>query len=140
MLSNRYLKYEKQNVDILHDILEVNKKVYNFDFTDKILRAIYRIDQRNEPLIKQIISNFNEGSKNTVTLIPQIIFSKVNSFGVIDKNELLEICQASERFFRKNLSENQISIQREILQLEGKTPAQIDEAIKKQMQYGSVHK
>ena len=80
--------------------------MYNFDFTDKILRAIYRIDQRNEPLIKQIISNFNEGSKNTVTLIPQIIFSKVNSFGVIDKNELLEICQASERFFRKNLSEN----------------------------------
>jgi hypothetical protein len=44
MLSNRYLKYEKQNVEILHDILEVNKKVYNFDFTDKILRAIYRID------------------------------------------------------------------------------------------------
>lgn len=44
MLSNRYLKYPKQNVEILHDILEVNKKVYNFDFTDKILRAIYRID------------------------------------------------------------------------------------------------
>jgi tRNA A37 N6-isopentenylltransferase MiaA len=70
MLSNRYLKQEQQNVQTLHDILEVNKKVSNFDFTDKILRAIYRIDQRNEPLIKQIIENFNEGSKNTVTLIP----------------------------------------------------------------------
>lgn len=71
-----------------------------------------------------------------MTLIPQIIFSKVNSFGVIDKNELLEICQASERYFRKNLSDSQIQLQRQILQLEGKSTQQIDEAIKRQLQYG----
>lgn len=33
-------------------MLDLNKKVLNFDYTDRILRAVYKIDQQNEPLIK----------------------------------------------------------------------------------------
>ena len=62
-------------------------------------------------MINEIIKNFEMGAKNTVTLIPQIILSKgvrhtakgtlLNKYGLIDQAQLLEICQASERYFRK---------------------------------------
>lgn len=74
--------------------MEVNKKLLNYDFTDKILRQIYLINQSNESLINEIIKNFEMGAKNTVTLIPQIIMSKgirhtasgtlLNKFGIIN--------------------------------------------------------
>jgi hypothetical protein len=74
MLTNRFLKYSDcetiQDSIILQKMLDLNKKVLNFDYTDRILRAVYKIDKQNEPLIKQIIENFDKGSKNTVTLIP----------------------------------------------------------------------
>ena len=50
------------------------------------------------------------GAKNTISLIPQIIFRKgmvlndkqsnINRFGKINKQELLQIFQATERFFK----------------------------------------
>lgn len=83
-------------------MLEVNKKLFNFDFTDRLLRQIHLINQSNELLINDIIENFEMGAKNTVTLIPQIILSKgvkfsannaiLNKYGLIDQAQLLEIC------------------------------------------------
>ena len=40
-------------------MLDLNKRVYNFDYTDKILRQVYKINKQNEPLIEQIIENFD---------------------------------------------------------------------------------
>ena len=51
-------------------MLEVNKNLFNFEFTDRILRSIHLINQSNESLINDIIKNFEMGAKNTVTLIP----------------------------------------------------------------------
>lgn len=75
-----------------------------------------------KPLILEIMKNFEYGAKTTVTLIPQIIFGQgvsqttqglsLNKFGEINDSELLEICQAGERYFRKKVSDNQIKIQR----------------------------
>jgi|TARA_B110000285_G_scaffold227088_1_gene287818 hypothetical protein len=44
----------------------------------------------------------------------------MNTFGEINQNGLLEICQASERYFRKRITDNQNKIQREIMALQGK--------------------
>jgi len=56
-------------------MLTVNKLLKNFQFTDRILRKIYQLDQSKEEFIEEIISNFDYGSKSTITLIPQILFT-----------------------------------------------------------------
>ena len=83
MLTNRFLKHLKshsiQDYEILNQILNINKKLHNYEFTDRILRSIYRADKLNKSLIKVIMQNLDQGSKNTVTLIPKIIFSRGSS-------------------------------------------------------------
>ena len=83
MLTNRFLKLLKghaiEDHEILYQILNINKKLHNYEFTDRILRSIYRTDKFNKSLIKEIMQNLDQGAKNTVTLIPQIIFSRGSS-------------------------------------------------------------
>ena len=75
----------------------MNKKLYNFELIDRILRTLYDIIDDNEMFIKEILENCQFGAKNTVTLIPQIIFKmgigleETNQYGEIDQKELLEI-------------------------------------------------
>ena len=63
LLTNRFIKYSKCETvldsEILQKMLDLNKRVYNFDYTDKILRQVYKINKQNEPLIEQIIENFD---------------------------------------------------------------------------------
>ena len=115
MLSRKFLSASRRRTEFEHGVLkkmlEVNKRLLNYDFTDKILRQIHQINQSKESLLNEIIKNYEMGVKNTVTLIPQIIMSKgvrhtangtlLNRYGLIDQGQLLEICQASERYFRK---------------------------------------
>mmetsp|Transcript_10037 Transcript_10037/g.15281 ORF Transcript_10037/g.15281 Transcript_10037/m.15281 type:complete len:198 (+) Transcript_10037:2711-3304(+) len=49
---------------------------------------------------------------------------------------MLEIFQASERFFKKKTTSQQLKLQREVMTLEGKTPAEIDAELRKHQQYG----
>ena len=74
MLTKRFLKLLKthniEDYSILNKILDINKKLHNYEFTDRILRSIYKADKLNKSLIKVIMQNLDKGSKNTVTLIP----------------------------------------------------------------------
>jgi len=95
-LTTQYLKHAETQVPILKNLLEANKKLLNYEYTDRILRLVHK-GGSNQSLIMDIINNFEFGAKNTVTLIPQIIFGKGtqqggNSFGQIDQAQLLEIC------------------------------------------------
>jgi hypothetical protein len=146
MLSRRFLRASSRRTEYEHGVLkkmlEVNKCLFSYDFTDRILRSIHLINQSNESLINEIIKNFEMGAKNTVTLIPQIILLKgvrytakgtlLNKYGLIDQAQLLEICQASERFFRKKHLHTSTQLQRQILSLEGKTSQQIEDILKRQ--------
>lgn len=50
--------------------------LYNFDNTDRILRCAFKQDKLNNNLIVEIIRSAEMGAKNTISLIPQIIFRK----------------------------------------------------------------
>ena len=50
--------------------MNINKKLFNYKFTDQVLRTIYNLSPKDCNLISEILSNFNYGAKNTVTLIP----------------------------------------------------------------------
>lgn len=56
--------------DLMASILECNKKLLNFRFTDKVLRTLYKIEQSDQAFIQTIFENFDFGAKSTVTLIP----------------------------------------------------------------------
>ena len=116
MLTSKLINsFRTKDPSILHKMLETNIKIGNYEHTDKILRLIYKIDNQDEKLMLQILKYFDKGAKNTVTLIPQIIFQKgikfaangqnMNKFGEVNQSELLNLCQASERFFRKQITD-----------------------------------
>ena len=75
MLTIRFLKHKSQaktgtSVEILRNIMNINKKLFNYKFTDQVLRTIYSLSPKDSNLISEILSNFSYGSRNTVTLIP----------------------------------------------------------------------
>jgi len=41
---NSYVRKTEDEYNVLQHMLLVNKKLYNYDFTDKILRQIYKIN------------------------------------------------------------------------------------------------
>ena len=140
LVKNFRAKTSIKEANILHKMLETNQNIGNYEHTDKILRLIYKIDNQDEKLIQEILKYFDKGAKNTVTLIPQIIFQKgikyaangqnMNKFGEVNQTELLNLCQASERFFRKQISDKQLNITRKIMELEGKSKDEIQTEIK----------
>lgn len=137
MLTKEFLKSsDLQNPRdklVLRNMLKSNQTLLNYGFTDRLIRGLCKIDSNHENLLKEIITNFDKGAQNTVTLIPQLVIGNksVPDLGKIEKNHLLEICQAAERYFRKKLSDSQSDIKRKIMTFEGKTAAEIDEVIKR---------
>jgi len=55
---------------VLSNILNTNKMLYNFDNTDRILRCAFKQDKLNNNLIVEIIRSAEMGAKNTISLIP----------------------------------------------------------------------
>ena len=123
----------KQYMSIGAEDHEANTKLLNLcrtlgclDHLDTILRKMWlRGDYEDEKaLIQEILANYDKGAKQTISLVPNIIIGRYPdcSYSLVEYGKLLEICQASERFFRKQMQDANIQLQREIFRLEGKTP------------------
>lgn len=67
----------------------------------------------------------------SVSLVPKLVVGNAayGAYGNVDRTQLLEICQASERYFRRKLSDSQTDIRRQILTLQGKTAVEIEEEL-----------
>jgi hypothetical protein len=107
-LQNSISQAKAIECSILRNLLLANQTILNYSFTDRILRRIHSIEGNTPRIIKEIVDNFEFGAKTTVTLIPQILLQKQT----INQNQLLEMCQASERFLRTRLRHSENELQR----------------------------
>lgn len=135
MLTNVFLKtsllQNPRDPQVCKNLLKANRQLQNFSFTDKLLRALYQIDSSNPNLIKEVIHHVDQGALSSVSLVPKLVVGNAayGAYGLVDRSQLLEICQASERYFRRKLADSQIDIRKQILTLQGKSAVEIEEEL-----------
>ena len=75
MLTTQFLKVsnveDPQDAQVIRNLMRLNMKLVNFQYTDRLLRAMAKIKSASpKDLVKDIVDNLEYGAKNSVTLIP----------------------------------------------------------------------